>query len=299
MLVIGEDDFSRKLADSLKTDFISFDTFNFPDGELKTTIKKQDKIKGNKVLFVLRTNRFKPSINDSLMKIYFVCNCLKQLEAKEINLFLPYMFYSRQDKQFLVGESKSLKNIAELYESLNISNIFTVNSHLYGKESPLQNYFKKIKIHDISSSKLFAGYLKTKNLEKTVVLGPGKGSAVMVKELSELLNASFECLEKERDHVTQKIVMKPPEKNLDNKDVIIYDDIAASGGTIARTFEFAKQFKPNRILIVLTHLITKKAIERLHNLNSFEIITTDSFVSEEPVKFTELFLIPLTVKFLL
>ena len=55
----------------------------------------------------------------------------KELDAKEINLFLPYMFYARQDKQVLAGESKSLKNIAELYESLNISNIFTVNSHLY------------------------------------------------------------------------------------------------------------------------------------------------------------------------
>jgi len=31
--------------------------------------------------------------------------------------------------------TKSLKNIAEFYEHLNVSNIFTINSHLYGKES--------------------------------------------------------------------------------------------------------------------------------------------------------------------
>ncbi len=115
----------------------------------------------------------------------------------------------------------------------------------------------------------------------------------MIKELSELINASFECLEKERDHETQEIIMKPPKSDLKDKDVIIYDDVAASGGTIIRAFELAKQFKPNRIFIVLSHLITKKGIERLYNLGATEIITTDSFISEEPISFKELSLIPL------
>jgi len=297
-VVLGEDDFSKKIADKLKTDFIKFNIFTFPDSEIKTTIKNENKIKGSKVLVVLRTNRFKPSINDCIMKIYFICNLLQELEVKEINLFLPYMFYARQDKQFLPGESKSLKNIAELYEDLNVSNIFTINSHLYGKEVPLQSYFKKAKIHDISSSKLFAKYLKTKNLKEPIILGPGKGPAIMVKELSGLLNTSFECLEKERDHRTLEITMKPSKLDLENKDVIIYDDVAASGITIERTFDLAKQFKPNRIFIVISHLITRKGIERLYNLNSSEIITTDSFVSEEPVRFKELSLIPLIVEYI-
>lgn len=87
--------------------------------------------------------------------------------------------------------------------------------------------------------------------------------------------------------------MKPPKSDLKDKDVIIYDDVAAGGGTIIRAFELAKQFKPNRIFIVLSHLITKKGIERLYNLGATEIITTDSFISEEPISFKELSLIPL------
>ncbi len=92
--------------------------------------------------------------------------------------------------------------------------------------------------------------------------------------------------------------MKPPKTDLENKDVIIYDDVAAGGGTIERTFELAKQFKPNRIFIILSHLITKKGIERLYSLDSFEIITTDSFVSEEINKFKELSLISLSSNYL-
>jgi phosphoribosylpyrophosphate synthetase len=81
-----------------------------------------------------------------------------------------------------------------------------------------------------------------------------------------------------------------------NKDVIIYDDVTASGGTPIKTFEVAKSSEPNRIFIALCHLITKEGIERLYKLNSDEIITTDSFVSEEKIDFTELSLVELIKK---
>ena len=208
------------------------------------------------------------------------------------------MFYSRQDKKFLPGEPESFSDIANLYENLGIKNIFTVNSHLYGKEKTLQDYFKGIKIHDASPSKMFADYLKTKNLKNPIVLGPGAGPAVMVKELAEMLNAPYECLAKERNRRTQQIFMRPPKTDLKYRDVIIYDDVAASGETIIRAFKLAKKFKPNRIFIVVSHLMTKEGVKKLYRLRSDEIITTDSFNSEEKISFTEVSLIPAVRQFL-
>ena len=292
-VVIGEDEFSKQISKQINAKFIKIETTVFPDSEVKPTLKIENDIRNNNILLVSRTNRFKPRINDSIMKTFFIVSLLNEIGTNEINLLIPYMFYSRQDKQFLPGEPKSMFDVAEMYENLHISNIFAINSHLYGKETSLQKYFKKIKIHDISPSKLFSEYLKTKNLKIPLVLGSDTGPAIMVKELSELLNTSSECLEKERNHKTLEITMKPPKSDLLDRDVIIYDDVAASGGTIVRTFELAKQLKPNRIFIVLSHLITKKGIEKLYNLNSSEIITTDSFISEKPKSFTELTLVPL------
>jgi ribose-phosphate pyrophosphokinase len=112
----------------------------------------------------------------------------------------------------------------------------------------------------------------------------------MVKELAEMLNVPYECLVKERNHKTQQIFMRPPNTDLKYRDVVIYDDVASSGGTIIRAFKLVKRFKPNRIFIVVSHLLTKGGIKKLYKLNSSEIITTDSFNSEEPIKFTELHL---------
>jgi len=297
-IVIGEDNFSEQIAKQINAKFIKIKTSVFPDSEIKPALEKEESVKNSNVLLVSRSNRFKPNVNDNIMKIFFISSLLNETGANKINLLVPYMFYSRQDRQFLPGEPKSLKNIAEIYENLNISNIFTVNSHLFGKERPLQNFFRKTKIHDINPCKIFAEYLKTKNLVNAIVIGPGKGPEKMVNELASLLNISFECLEKERDHKTQSIVMKPPKTDLKNKDVVIYDDVTSSGETPAKTFELVKENNPRRIFMVLVHLISREGIEKIYNLGADEIITTDSFNSEEPKKFTELTLVPLISEYI-
>ena len=286
-IVIGEDDFSEQIAKRINADFIKIKTTVFPDNEVKSLIETEQ-IKNKNILLVLRTNRFKPAVNDAIIKIYFIANLLRENKAKEVNLLLPYMFYARQDKQFLSGETKSFSSIANLYESLEISSIITINSHLYGKEPEIQSFFKEIKVHDLNTVKIFADYLKTKNLKEPIVIGPGKGADRLILELAKLLNSSFEWLEKDRDHETQIITIKPPKTDVRNRDVIIYDDVASSGGTIIKAFELINQRNPNRIFLALSHLVTEEGIEKLSNLNTSELITTDTFVSEKSKKFTEL-----------
>jgi len=297
-VVIGEDEFSEKIAKQINAKFIRIKTHIFPDNEIKPMLEKEEEIKNSKVLLVSRANRFKPNINDSIMKIFFISSLLNEIGVSEINLLVPWMYYSRQDKQFLSGEPKSLNNIARLYENLNISHIFTVNSHLFGKENPLQNYFKKIKIHDLSPAIIFAYYLRTKNLSKPIVIGPGKGADRLIQELADILDIDFEGLEKERDHKTLEVAMKPPKTNLKDRDVIIYDDVTSSGGTPVEAFNTVRKENPRRIFMALVHIISKQGIEKLYNLNTDEIITTDSFISEEPKKFIELSLINLISEYI-
>jgi ribose-phosphate pyrophosphokinase len=291
-VVLGEDEFSEKVSKEIKAKFVRIESYTFPDSEAKFTLKETE-LKNKNILLVVRANRLEPHINDSIMKIYFITKLLRELEVNEINLLLPYMFYSRQDKQFLPGETKSFSSIVDLYENLGISKIITVNSHLYGKQPPLQSFFKKIKVYDKSPAIIFADYLKTKNLKNPIVIGPGKGANTLIEELANLLDADFEGLEKERNHKTQSIMMKPPKSDLKNRDVIIYDDVAASGGTIAPPFELTSKYNPRRIFIALPHIITKEGIERLSNLKYSELIVSDSFISEEPKRFTELSLVSL------
>jgi len=72
-VILGEDNFSKEIADKLNAKFVKINSFIFPDSETKPVIEDEDEIKG-RTLLVLRANRFRPSINDCIMKIYFICN---------------------------------------------------------------------------------------------------------------------------------------------------------------------------------------------------------------------------------
>ena len=296
-IVIGKDEFSRKMADNIQAKFIKYETSVFPDGEIKPKLETEKEIEGKKILIVSRTQRERPSINNSILETFFISSLVKHLGAIETSLFIPYMFYSRQNKRFLVGEPKSLLNIAEMYESVGLNNLFTINSHIFGKEhEELQDFFKTIKVNDMSCAVLFVEYLKTKHLVNPFVIGPDRGCEKMTRELSKLLNCSFEFLQKQRNYTTGEIKTYMSSKNLKDKDVIIYDDVSSSGGTISRTFNLVREQNSRKIYIVLPHIITQKGIDRLKSFNC-EIITTDSLISEEKI-FTELSLIPLISKYI-
>ena len=92
--------------------------------------------------------------------------------------------------------------------------------------------------------------------------------------------------------------MKPSKTNLKDRDAIIYDDVTASGGTPVKAFDLVKKHNPRRIFIALPHLVSREGIEKIYNLRVDEIITTDSFISEEPKGFIELTLVPLVSNYI-
>jgi ribose-phosphate pyrophosphokinase len=298
-VIIGESVFAETLARGLQTDFIRITPRKFPDREIKTRLNVSTlKNIGDRIaLFVIRANRFEPDPNDCLLKIVLIADTLTRYGIERKDLLLPYMFYARQDGERLPGESNTLSIIASIYENLSFNNLITVNSHLYGKKHTLQEFFKSITVSDLSATRLFASYLSTKNLENPFIIGPGSGPEKMAKELSTHLDCEYECLQKSREPETGRVDMVPPESDLHDKDVIIYDDIASSGGTTEMAYRLSEASNPKSLTIALPHLWTSQGINRLSVLGNWELITTNSFRTERVKRpFTELALEPMLIE---
>jgi ribose-phosphate pyrophosphokinase len=290
-VIIGESVFAEAIAKGLHTDFIRITARKFPDRELKTrlNVSTLKDIGDSIALIVIRANRFEPNPNDCLLKIILIADTLTRYGVEQKELLLPYMFYARQDGERLPGESNTLSIIAALYEDLSFSNLITVNSHLYGKKHALQDFFKSIKVQDLSAARLFARYISAKNLEHPFIVGPGGGPEKMAKELSSYLDCEYECLLKYRDPETGRVDMEPPKADLHNMDVIIYDDIASSGGTTEMAYRLVETSGPRSLTVALPHLWTTQGINRLSVLGSMDLITTNSFRTERMNKsFSEL-----------
>ena len=85
---------------------------------------------------------------------------------------------------------------------------------------------------------------------------------------------------KKRDVKTGEIVMEG-QLNLKNKDVVISDDIIATGGTMATAIKLSKESGANKVYAVATHaLLLQQAKYRILNAGADEIIGTDSIDNE-------------------
>ena len=68
---------------------------------------------------------------------------------------------------------------------------------------------------------------------------------------------------------------------LKNRDVIISDDIIATGGTMAKAIKIIKEEGANRVFAVATHaLLLQNARYRIYNAGADDIIGTDSIDNE-------------------
>jgi ribose-phosphate pyrophosphokinase len=298
-VVIGEDEFAHQIAQHLATSFIQVSPTSFPDTELKTRLSAESlkMIQTKTPLVVMRAKRYHPNPNDCVLKTVLIADTLTRYGVRDKDLLLPYMFYARQDGERLPGESNSLRKVAEMYEDLGFTNLISVNSHLYGKTKTLQHFFSRIQVHDISAAQLFSKHLGSQKLPKPFIVGPGSGPEKMTIELSNYLGCHYECLPKTRDPETGRVDMDPPTSDLRDKDIIIYDDIASSGGTTEMAYRLAEAKGPRSISIALAHLWTTRGINRLNVLGGRELITTNSFITEHAENpFTELSLIPLIIQ---
>ena len=113
-----------------------------------------------------------------------------------------------------------------------------------------------------------------------MVLAPDKGALDRARQASDIMGCSFDYIEKTRiDGATVEI--KPKDLQVNNKKVVIIDDIISTGGTMAKSIKELKKQGTKKILVACTHgLFAGEAIKKIISAGCNEIISTDTIRSE-------------------
>ncbi len=269
-----------KIARELGIETINTETKTFPDGEnyLRISIEDETKILGKEVIIIQSTGPSSSSTqNARLIELFMIIDSIKRMGAAKIIVVVPYLAYARQDKRFRPGESKFADVILQLLNSLSIDEFYTVDVH-----APALIDECSCKAINIDSMKLLADYIKSKGAKDIIVISPDKGAIERSKAFAKYFgeNIPVEVLEKERDVKTGEIKMKGI-LSLKDKDVVIADDIIATGGTMATSIKLAKASGARKVFAVATHaLLLQEAKYRLLKAGADEIIGTDSIDNE-------------------
>jgi ribose-phosphate pyrophosphokinase len=268
MIIVGgsaSKSISTKLAKALDVELAELNVKRFTDKECY--IRLMGDFADEEVVVVQNTYP-----DENIIELFLLQDVLKEAGVKKLVTVIPYYGYARQDKIFNKGECISAKAIAKHIE-LQTDETLTVDLHA----KSILNWFDK-PVHEITGMTPIGEHLKQNPPD--IIMAPDKGAVDRAKLVSEVVGCDWDYFEKTRidDH---NVKIAPKTLDVSGKDIVIVDDIIATGGTIITSGSYLKDQGASSVVAACTHgLYTENALERLKNSVLDDIISTDTLESE-------------------
>jgi ribose-phosphate pyrophosphokinase len=258
------------VAEILKLKTVPLEFKQFPDGE--NYIRFTDDVAGEHAAIIQSTG---PPQDVNLIQLMITANTAKSLQARSVTAVVPYLAYSRQDKRFRTGEAISIDAIIELLKASSIDRLITVNIH---SQAILQRI--RIPAENLSAIPLLAKHFQSLGLERPLSIAPDRGAADIAEEASEILGGGHGWLSKERDRITGEVKMKEQDLHVRGRDVVIFDDMISTGGTMAVAAALLTKQGARRVYTACVHaLLVGEARDRILRSGAKDIVSTDSIPS--------------------
>jgi ribose-phosphate pyrophosphokinase len=262
------------IAHELRQEPVFISNKIFPDGE--SYVQMPPDLKGKTVVLVQTTA---PEPDRKIIQLLFMARTAQEMGAGRIIVVMPYMAYARQDKRFLDGEAISFDIIFDLLEAVGVDDIVIIDVH---SEESLEKVKAEhnMRVHNLTAIFVLADYLKNSGYDGAYSLSPDLGRKELVEKASKVMGGGFAFFEKIRDRYTGQTTMMVKNLDLQGKNVVIFDDIISSGGTMARAIQGLKEQGSGNVAAVCTHALpVPGAFEKLRNAGANRIVATDTVES--------------------
>lgn len=263
----SSEDLAKKIAKKLNAKYLKANLRVFPDGESKITVTNDF---GNGGIVVVSS--MGPPVDSNLFQTLLLLWKARQIFSNVIAV-VPYMAYAKQDKEFLKGEIITLKTVAKMLKEAGATKLVVFDFH---SKDALK--FFKIPTKNISALSLFAEYFANHKLRTPLIVAPDLFWKDKAEMLAAKLNAECIALNKQRNRKTGKLVLQQPyPKFHKGGDLIIFDDMVSTGGSVIQAIKFLKRKNFRKIIVVCTHpVLIKDAEKKLRNAGVSKIIATNS-----------------------
>jgi len=239
----------------------------FSEGEIRVKIK--DNARGKDVFIIQPTS---PPANDNLMELLIMIDALRRASAQRITAVIPYFGYARQDRKDQPRVPITAKLVANLLTTAGADRILTMDLHA----GQIQGFFD-IPVDHLFAVGVFIDYLAGLKLKDLVVVSPDVGGIKMARAYAKRLGANLAILDKRR---------LSPEKaeiihilgDVENKNVVIVDDLIATGGSLIEAVATLKKANAKNIRAAISHgVLSGSAIKLIDSCRELEeLLITDS-----------------------
>jgi len=273
---------TAKIAEQANLEIGDIVIERFSDGEM--WVKYNENLRGNDIYIVQSTN----SPGDNIIELALLIDAAKRASAEKINVVIPYFGYSRQDRKDEPRVPISAKVMMDIFTQAGADRIITMDLHstqMQGFTSiPVDNLYGSL----VLMEELETYFNKIKNDNKCVVLSPDIGSNKLSQAYAKKLGIGFALIDKRRNAHNQSEVAHLV-GNLENRHVLIIDDMIDTAGTIFNAAVVAKEKGALSVTVAATHaVLSGDAVKKLSSDNIDKVFLSDTVHIPENKKFEKL-----------
>ena len=237
-----------------------------------------------RVLITLRANS-----SDDIMKLLMATDAIKTLARKNntvpnINVFMPYLPYARQDYETKSGEALAIKVFADLINSQNYSSVRIFDCHSDVGPAVINNCI------NINNHEFVRGVLADKT--NYVIVSPDSGAFKKVQKLCDAIGYKDTPVLCNKVRTGNGTIAKTvvSENDFCGKDVYIIDDICDGGRTFISLAEELRKRNVGKVYLIVSHGIFSHGIDPIERGGIAGVFTTDSFrvIEDRYVTYTKL-----------
>ena len=257
---------ASSICESLKVKLQDAFVSKFSEGEIR--VKINENVRGKDVFIVQPTC---PPSNDNLMELLIMIDALRRASAQRITAVIPYFGYARQDRKDQPRVPITAKLVANLLTTAGAGRVLTMDLHA----GQIQGFFDSPVDH-LFSVGVFVEYFSKMNIKDLVVVSPDVGSIKLARAYAKRVSAGLAIIDKRRVSPEKAEAMHIM-GDVENKNVIIVDDLISTGSSLIEAVGALKKAKAKSIYAAITHgVLCGPAIERLKKSHLKELVVTDT-----------------------
>ncbi len=259
-------DLAKEVAEFLEIELGKCVLERFSDGEIHFYI--DENVRGEDV-FVIQSGAYEANFH--MMELFLMLDAFKRASAERITAVIPYYCYARQDWKDRPRVPISARLMADLLEAAGAERILTMDLH-----SPQIQGFFSIPVDNLRAAPVLANSIQNLELENLTIVSPDAGGVGRARVFAKRMSAELAIIDKRRPAPNVAKVIHVI-GDVENRDVVILDDMVDTGGTLVNTVEALKREGARKVYAACTHpVLSGQAVEKIENSEMEKLIVTNT-----------------------